>query len=115
MTDPSFFDATMFRQLAGVYGDIFAFDLQRYLIGAGGVFLLINVMLKRWLRGRKIRNKTPGGAQMRREAMISVRTVAIIRAERASHLRASRGWRHSHPVWTHLPMGGDILSFRSSH
>ena len=63
--------------LLGVYGKIFRFDLGRYLIGAGGVFLVVSVLLAGRLAGRKIRTASPSGAQMRREFLTSVRTVAI--------------------------------------
>ncbi len=52
-------------------------DLLRYLIGAGGVYLAVNLLLARALAGRKIREKSPDGAQMRREFWASMRTVAI--------------------------------------
>ena len=64
-------------EAAILYGHIFQFDLGRYLIGAGGVFFLINILLSRALIGRKIRNKSPGARQMAREAATSVRSVAV--------------------------------------
>lgn len=56
---------------------IFMFDLNRYLIGAGGVFLLINILLKRRLQHRKIRPQSPSWRQILIEFLVSLRTVVI--------------------------------------
>ncbi len=64
-------------RFAALYAAIFQFDLVRYFLGAGGVFTVVNVALTRLLASRKIRNNTPGRAQMRREILTSVRTVAV--------------------------------------
>ncbi len=71
---PAAFDLA---DLASAYIHIVQFDMSRYFIWAGGVFLLVNVLLARRLAGRKIRGKTPGRAQMRREILTSIRTAAI--------------------------------------
>ena len=55
-------------------------DLYRYLIGAGGVFLVVNVLLSARLVSRKIRPETPGARQMLREILASLRTVVIFSA-----------------------------------
>ncbi|MHA3914453.1 sterol desaturase family protein [Halovulum sp. GXIMD14793] len=55
-------------------------DFFRYLIGAGGVHLVVNVWLARRLAGRKIRPETPGRAQIVREILISQRTALIFAA-----------------------------------
>lgn len=52
-------------------------DFLRYAIGAGGGYLIINVALADVLRPRKIRKDTPGWPQMRREILVSLRTVAV--------------------------------------
>lgn len=52
-------------------------DLMRYVIGAGGVWLVINVALKAVLARRKIRAETPGWRQIRREILASLRTVLV--------------------------------------
>lgn len=52
-------------------------DFVRYLIGAGGVFLLINLFMSHSLRHRKIRSTTPAVRQMAREFLFSLRTVLI--------------------------------------
>ncbi|MEM1163603.1 MAG: sterol desaturase family protein [Pseudomonadota bacterium] len=52
-------------------------DLFRYLIGAGGVWLIINIWLARPLALRKIRGESPPSSQMVREFMTSMRTVLI--------------------------------------
>lgn len=67
--DMAFFDlATQwFLETAPNYPSWFAFDFSRYLIGAGSVYLLVNVLLSRTLKNRKIRGKTPRTRQMLRE------------------------------------------------
>jgi len=59
---------------------IFAFDFLRYVIGAGGVFLIINGALTPLLRGRVIRDRDIGVRQIRRELLTSFRTVLIFAA-----------------------------------
>ena len=63
--------------VAGAYFNILQFDVSRYLIWAGAVFLLVNVLLAARLAGRKIRTKSPDAPQMRREIATSLRTAAI--------------------------------------
>ena len=70
-------DSASLVEAAAIYGHIFRFDLSRYLIGAGGVFLVVWVMLGRHLGDRKIRKKSAPPRQMRREFLTSLRTVAI--------------------------------------
>ena len=70
LIDPLFF-------IAEYWLAAFQFDLTRYLIGAGGVFVLVNVLLAKRLAGRKIRQDSPGRNQMVREFWASVRTVAV--------------------------------------
>ena len=67
----------LLKTYAGHYAGIFQFDLTRYFVGAGGVFVVVNLILARWLQGRKIRERSPGAKQMRREILMSIRTVAI--------------------------------------
>jgi len=55
----------------------FAFDFARYVIGAGGVYLIVNILLSRRLSNRKIRSKTPKFRQMAREFKSSVFAVAV--------------------------------------
>jgi len=55
----------------------FIFDFTRYLIGAGGVFLIVWVWFKKPLQGRKIRKKTPKSRQMLREFFHSMKTVVV--------------------------------------
>ncbi|MDX1516867.1 MAG: sterol desaturase family protein [Woeseiaceae bacterium] len=57
--------------------EIFLHDLLRYLIGAGGVYLLVNVSLRTLLARRKIRDDAPPGRQLVREFVVSMRTVLI--------------------------------------
>ncbi len=61
----------------GVFLHILPNDFMRYLLGAGGVFLLVNVIFAGRLAGRKIRPSVPGAEQMRREFAISMRTTVI--------------------------------------
>ncbi len=56
---------------------IFMSDLVRYVVGAGGVFLIVNALLSRALAGRRIRDHRPGFDQVRRELIASLRTVLI--------------------------------------
>lgn len=65
------------RFAADVYPMIFQNDLYRYLIGAGGTFLVVNTLLAGWLARRKIRKDKPGWRQMGREILASLRTVMI--------------------------------------
>ena len=62
------------------YPYIWAFDTGRYLIGAGGVYLIVNLALAGLLRGRKIRTRSPDWRQKRREILNSLRTAAIFAA-----------------------------------
>ena len=62
---------------AGRYPGILAFDLARYVVGAGGVFLAINVALSRILARRRIRETAPPPGQIYREIRASLRTVLI--------------------------------------
>ena len=59
------------------YPGIWAFDTARYLVGAGGVYLIVNIILAHALRNRKIRDRSPDWKQMRREILASLRSAAI--------------------------------------
>ncbi len=73
-------DGAALIEIAAIYGRIFRFDLARYLIGAGGVFVVVWLALGPALAERKIRASTPPASQMRREALTSVRTAAVFAA-----------------------------------
>jgi sterol desaturase/sphingolipid hydroxylase (fatty acid hydroxylase superfamily) len=60
-----------------IWASIVATDLARYLVGALGVFLLINLALAGLLAGRKIRPDSPTARQMVTEVVISLRTVFV--------------------------------------
>jgi Delta7-sterol 5-desaturase len=60
-----------------ILGLIFADDLLRYVMGAGGVYLLINTALAVRLSRRKIRKSAPPSKQLRNEILASLRTVVI--------------------------------------
>lgn len=77
MTDPHMPAILALDQVLPTYAHIVQFDTLRYLLGAGIVFLLVNVVLARWLEGRKIRVKSPTATQMRREVFTSLRTVLV--------------------------------------
>ena len=77
MTDPHVPARFALDQVLSTYGHIVQFDAVRYLFGAGIVFLIVNVAMSRWLVGRKIREKSPPAAQMRREFLTSLRTVLV--------------------------------------
>ena len=63
--------------VAKTYPGIWMLDTARYLIVAGGIYLLVNILLARALRNRKIRVKSPGWKQKRREIFASLRSAAI--------------------------------------
>jgi len=65
------------QRIGATYTEIFGADLLRYLLGAGGVFIVINVLLFRRLIARKIRAGTVSGKQVCTEVLASMRTVAI--------------------------------------
>ena len=52
--------------ISEIYPGIWVFDTARYVLGAGGVYLIVNILLARALRNRKIRERSPDWAQMRR-------------------------------------------------
>lgn len=72
---PDLIDAL--TRLPGTLPDILLTDFLRYLIGAGGVYLLVNTLLSDRLSGRKIRRETADSAQMRREFLASMRSVLV--------------------------------------
>ncbi len=59
------------------YPGIWIFDTARYLIGAGSVYVIVNIALAHALRNRKIRERSPDWTQKRREILASLRTAAI--------------------------------------
>jgi lathosterol oxidase len=59
----------------------FSMDLLRYLLAAGSVWLLVSVLLRHRLRGRRILGSEPRAGQIRRELTYSLATVVIF----ASH------------------------------
>ena len=67
-------------QLSQVYVDVFGGDLLRYLIGAGGVYLLVNLALSQHLIGQKIGERQISSSQITRETLASLRTVVIFAA-----------------------------------
>lgn len=66
--------------IATLYAKTFPADLLRYVIGAGGVWLVINVVLKNWIAHRRIRQRQASWLQIRREWLYSFRTVLIFTA-----------------------------------
>lgn len=58
-------------------------DFLRYVIGAGGVYLVVNLALAGALAPRKIRPDSPPAAQILREILVSLRTVLIFTANGA--------------------------------
>lgn len=65
------------NDLTAIFPTVFAYDLTRYVIGAGGVYLIVNLLLAARIAARKIRLKEPPGGQVRREILASLRTVLI--------------------------------------
>lgn len=68
-------------------------DLLRYLLGAGLVWLVVNVMLRQRLAGRRILDAQPRPGQVRREFAYSLSTVVIFAANGAMlWLPPVNGW-----------------------
>ena len=65
------------NEARAVFPYIFANDFLRYLIGAGGVFMIVNFALARVLAGRRIRDRKIARAQIIRELLTSFRTVLV--------------------------------------
>ncbi|WP_197919110.1 sterol desaturase family protein [Thiosulfatihalobacter marinus] len=70
-------DQCLFSHLAEIFSGVFATDLLRYVVGAGGVYLAVNLVLAARLRSRKIRASHPPRGQIRREILASLRTVLV--------------------------------------
>ncbi|MEZ5913474.1 MAG: hypothetical protein R3D84_15660 [Paracoccaceae bacterium] len=68
------------QDLLSLYVDVFGGDLLRYLLGAGGVYMAINLAMSRHLAGQKIGERNIPECQMPREIRASIRTVAIFAA-----------------------------------
>lgn len=60
-----------------LYAEVFGADLMRYVVGAGGVYAVVNIWLAARLARQKIRASGPVPGQLRRELLASLRTVAI--------------------------------------
>jgi Delta7-sterol 5-desaturase len=63
--------------LTSLFSVLLAEDVLRYVIGAGGVYLVVNTVLGRKLAQRKIRDKNPPKGQIKREILSSLRTALI--------------------------------------
>ncbi|QFT74943.1 Fatty acid hydroxylase superfamily protein (plasmid) [Ruegeria sp. THAF33] len=63
-----------------LYAEVFGADLLRYVVGAGGVYVVVNLGLAARLARQKIRASGPVSGQIFRELMASLRTVAIFAA-----------------------------------
>ena len=59
------------------YPVVLTSDFIRYAVGAGGVYLIVNLVLSGVLNSRKIRTETPPMKQMGLEVIYSLRTVLI--------------------------------------
>ena len=73
--------ATLLDFASRVYPVVLRHDLLRYLVGAGGVFLVVNVLLGRYLAPRRIRVERPRRAQMVREFHSMPAKSGILRAQ----------------------------------
>lgn len=71
---------SILTDILSTYVDVFGGDLLRYVLGAGGVYLVINLLLARRLAPRKIRDKPVPAGQILREIRASLRTVLIFAA-----------------------------------
>lgn len=63
--------------LAQIFTRVFATDLMRYVIGAGGIYIVVNNALAVTLKSRKIRATDPPAGQIRHELLASMRTVLV--------------------------------------
>lgn len=63
-----------------LYAEVFGADLMRYVVGAGGVYLIVNLGLAARLARQKIRASGPVSGQIFRELTASLCTVAIFAA-----------------------------------
>lgn len=63
--------------LAEIFSGVLVADFLRYAVGAGGVYLIVNLLLAVRLRARKIRADDPPQGQIRREILASLRTVLV--------------------------------------
>lgn len=66
--------------ILGLYAEVFSADLLRYVVGAGGVYVVVNLGLAARLASQKIRASSPFSGQILRELLASLRTVAIFAA-----------------------------------
>ncbi len=69
-----------FKSLLGLFAEVFGADLLRYVVGAGGVYVIVNLGLAARLASQKIRASGPVHGQIFRELLASLRTVAIFAA-----------------------------------
>ncbi|WP_170578165.1 sterol desaturase family protein [Ruegeria arenilitoris] len=81
---------THLTTLLSVYANVFGGDFLRYVLGAGGTYLLINVLLARRLAAQKVRLSDPPKGQIRREILVSLRTVLIFTAAGTSIVLGAR-------------------------
>ena len=70
-------DTCLWQTALNVFPAILGLDLLRYAVGAGGVFLVVNIILSRALQRRRIRGDAPPARQLGREILASLRTVGI--------------------------------------
>lgn len=75
-------------------------DILRYVLGAGGVYLVVNVLLKRRLAHRRIRSGRADAPQIRRELLASARTTLIFATTGITiAVTHSLGWM---PIYTDI-------------
>lgn len=79
-------------------------DTLRYILGAGGVYLLINLALEGVLHRRRLRDSRPGWDQMWREIRISLRTILIFAAVGTSISLAK--WANLIPIYADIAEWG---------
>ncbi len=65
------------QRVAGVWLESTGIDIARYVIFAVAVWLVLWIVLKGVLRGRKIREETPPARQLAVEFLVSIRSIAI--------------------------------------
>ena len=74
-----------------VYG--YGFHLARYLILAGGAYVLFYLLFRRWMARRKVQPARPGRVQMRREVALSMVSFVVFAATGVATVAMQRrGW-----------------------
>ncbi|MFK8047444.1 MAG: sterol desaturase family protein [Halioglobus sp.] len=90
---------------------VYAFDVSRYLLGAGIVSFVLFVLLRRFSAGRRIQARTASATDIRREIFYSLTTVGVYASVAlvTVHLKQS-GVLQFYDDWTRYPLVYSALS-----